>query len=141
MFEGIEWLKPKEIPRMELSAVGKLVEDALKVAEVHHLFERKAGDCAVYLEQAVEVILHGKWITGVVDRLLVEPEKVTVIDFKTDQVNSAGELRSRYRAQMEAYGEAMGELFEREVECLMVSTHLKAVVGLDAEVEQAELGF
>lgn len=140
MFEEIAWLEPGEIPRMELSAAGKLVEDALKVPEVHRLFEKKEG-VQVYREQAVEIILNGKWVTGVVDRLLVSEERVTVVDFKTDSVRNAEELRTRYAGQMNSYAEAMGVLFGREVDCVMVSTKLKEVVSMKGHAEQGELGI
>ena len=138
MFEEIAWLETKEIPRLPLSAAGKLVEDALKVTEVHRLFERQKG-MQVYREQAIEVIFDGKWMTGVIDRLLVTKDLVTVIDFKTDAVRSADELLMRYSGQMQSYADAMKEIFDREVECVMVSTKLKKVVSMKGRMEQGEL--
>lgn len=137
MFEEIAWLETKEIPRLPLSAAGKLVEDALKVTEVHRLFERQKG-MQVYREQAIEVIFDGKWMTGVIDRLLVTKDLVTVIDFKTDAVRSADELLIRYSGQMQSYADAMKEIFDREVECVMVSTKLKEVVSMKGRMEQGE---
>jgi ATP-dependent exoDNAse (exonuclease V) beta subunit len=140
MFEEIAWLEPGEIPRLPLSGAGKLVEDALKVAEVHRLFERQEG-MRVYREQAIEVIFDGKWMTGVIDRLLVTRDLVTVIDFKTDAVRSADELRTRYSGQMQSYADAMKAIFDREVECVMVSTKLKEVVSMKGRMEQGEFSL
>ena len=54
----------------------------------------------------------GRVIAGTVDRLLVEPEQVSVIDFKTGRVPvSDAEIPNPHRAQMQAYVEALRVIF------------------------------
>jgi ATP-dependent helicase/nuclease subunit A len=54
----------------------------------------------------------GQVIAGTVDRLLVTPDGISVIDFKTGRVaGSANEVPAYHRAQMEAYVEALRVIF------------------------------
>ena len=69
LFEEIEWLAAGQIPRQSFSAAGKIVEDVLKVPVIHQVFEDTGA--RLYREQSIELILDGKWMSGVVDRLHV----------------------------------------------------------------------
>jgi len=54
----------------------------------------------------------GRVIAGTVDRLLVEPERVSLIDFKTGRVpQSESEIPASHRAQMAAYVDALKVIF------------------------------
>jgi ATP-dependent helicase/nuclease subunit A len=54
----------------------------------------------------------GRVIAGTVDRLLVEPERVSVIDFKTGRVpGSESDIPASHRAQMAAYIDALKVIF------------------------------
>lgn len=64
-----------------------------------------------YPEVANEKIL----LQGVVDCALIEDQGITVIDFKSDNIRDIGQLIDKYRAQVEAYAEAMSKIFERPV--------------------------
>ena len=51
-------------------------------------------------------------IAGTVDRLLIEDERVSVIDFKTGRVpGSEGAIPESHRAQMKAYTQALQIIF------------------------------
>lgn len=56
-------------------------------------------------------------LQGVVDCAIMDPEGITVIDFKTDHVTSdtVAEASERYRPQVMAYSDALGRIFEKEV--------------------------
>ena len=56
-------------------------------------------------------------LQGVVDCALVEPDGITVLDFKTDRVSEETLPTSveRYRPQVEAYADALCRIFEKEV--------------------------
>ncbi|MBQ7000084.1 MAG: helicase-exonuclease AddAB subunit AddA [Oscillospiraceae bacterium] len=56
-------------------------------------------------------------LQGVVDCALVEPDGITIIDFKTDHVTNATlqSAAERYRDQLETYAEAMSRIFEMPV--------------------------
>jgi ATP-dependent helicase/nuclease subunit A len=54
----------------------------------------------------------GRVVAGTVDRLLVEEDQVSVIDFKTGRVPSSPEqIPASHRAQMDAYAEALAVIF------------------------------
>jgi len=54
----------------------------------------------------------GRVIAGTVDRLLVEEECVSVIDFKTGRVPPTdADIPNSHRAQMAAYSEALQVIF------------------------------
>jgi ATP-dependent helicase/nuclease subunit A len=54
----------------------------------------------------------GRVIAGTVDRLLVEEERISVIDFKTGRVPASdAEIPNAHRAQMQAYAEALRVIF------------------------------
>ena len=60
----------------------------------------------------------GRVIAGTVDRLLVEDDRVSVIDFKTGRVPSTdADLPVSHRRQMEAYVGALGVIFPGRVIC------------------------
>ena len=134
LFETIAWLEPGEMPSMPYSAAGQLVEESLKVPTIHRVFERQEAD--LYREQGFELIEEGKWMSGVIDRLHVVRKggvvsAAEIIDFKTDQVDSSGELVERYAGQMHAYRLAVGRVFgldQSRVACLLLSTHLGEVI-------------
>lgn len=66
----------------------------------------------------------GRVLAGTIDRLLVEPGRVSVVDFKTGRVppNEAA-IPSAHRRQMEAYAEALRIIFpDREVRAALLYT-------------------
>lgn len=129
LFEKIGWLESGEVPDQPLSQAGKMVEEALKNPVLHAVFEDQGAE--LFREQQVELILDGKWMSGIVDRMHVyreegEVTRVEVIDFKTDAVEAL-ELLARYAGQMKAYRRALAQVFEIEeslIDCQLLSTHL-----------------
>ncbi len=66
----------------------------------------------------------GRVVAGTVDRLLVEPDRVSVIDFKTGRVpDSDDAIPASHKAQMNAYTEALRVIFPgREVRAALLYT-------------------
>ncbi|MDA7506330.1 PD-(D/E)XK nuclease family protein, partial [Akkermansiaceae bacterium] len=128
-------LAPCEIPDQPLSQAGKIVEDALKIPALHAVFQDQGGK--LYREQQVELILDGRWMTGIVDRMHVFREngavtRVEVIDFKTDAVEGL-ELLGRYAGQMKSYRRALAQVFgvdENMVTCQLLSTHIGELISV-----------
>ena len=56
-------------------------------------------------------------LQGVVDCALMEPDGITVVDFKTDRVTEQTifDTAQRYRPQVEAYADALSRIFEKKV--------------------------
>jgi ATP-dependent helicase/nuclease subunit A len=72
-----------------------------------------------------EVIL----IQGIIDAFLIEDDGITLIDYKTDQIRTPGQLWNRYAIQMEYYEEALTKLMNLPVkEKVIYSFHLHTCV-------------
>ena len=56
-------------------------------------------------------------LQGVADCAILEPEGITVLDFKTDYVTeeTVGEVLRKYRPQVESYARALSRIFEKPV--------------------------
>jgi ATP-dependent helicase/nuclease subunit A len=60
----------------------------------------------------VATLEDGTVVAGTVDRLLIEPDQVSVVDFKTGRVpESDRAIPARHRAQMSAYAAALRVVF------------------------------
>jgi ATP-dependent helicase/nuclease subunit A len=66
----------------------------------------------------------GRVVAGTVDRLLVEHDRVSVVDFKTGRVpDSEAAIPASHRAQMSAYTEALRVIFpDRDVRSALLYT-------------------
>ncbi|MCM1538660.1 MAG: UvrD-helicase domain-containing protein [bacterium] len=54
-------------------------------------------------------------IQGIIDVFFEEEDGLVIADYKTDRVQSAGELRERYQVQLDYYGEALARLTHKKV--------------------------
>jgi len=75
----------------------------------------------------------GRVVAGTADRLLIEEERVSVIDFKTGRVpESLGMIPASHAAQMSAYAEALRVIFPgREVKAALLYTSGPRLFELD----------
>lgn len=72
-------------------------------------------------------------LQGVVDCAMIEPDGITIIDFKTDHVTEETLPRAaeRYRLQVEAYAGALSRIYEKPVKsALLYFFHLNRFVEL-----------
>jgi ATP-dependent exoDNAse (exonuclease V) beta subunit len=133
-FEQIGWIDEEHAPDFSAD-LRKTMEQALSAPPIRALLSKDGRAIDLHREQRIEAVLDGKWLSGVIDRLHIHrdangsAEKVEIIDFKTDRVDSAEELMARYAGQMEAYRQAMLAIHqEAAVKCLLISTALMSVV-------------
>lgn len=87
-------------------------------------FQTLFGPRSIAEAPLAATLADGRVIAGTVDRLLVEDERVTVIDFKTGRVpGSAAAIPQSHRAQMQAYCNALAVIFpNRPVRALLLYT-------------------
>jgi len=133
-FEKIGWIDEEETVLSD-DAAESCVRDALQAKEIRELFTKGGRSVSLLREQQIEAVTDGKWMSGVIDRLHLhrnaegEVERVEILDFKTDRVESAEELREKYAGQMEAYRKAMALIHPKaEISCLLISTASGQVV-------------
>ncbi|HEY7005468.1 MAG TPA: 3'-5' exonuclease, partial [Sphingomicrobium sp.] len=75
-------------------------------------FSALFGDRSLGEAPLAATLPDGRVIAGTVDRLLVEEQRISVIDFKTGRVPpSDADIPNAHRAQMQAYAEALRVIF------------------------------
>lgn len=85
-------------------------------------------------EVPLSAVVDGVVVAGIVDRLLVTGEAVTVVDYKTGRHVPAGaaEVAPAYLRQMAAYRDALGVIFPgRRVEVALLYTAAPRLIRLD----------
>lgn len=72
-------------------------------------------------------------LQGVVDCALVEPDGITVVDFKTDRVTAEtlAAVKERYAVQVKTYGEALRRIYEMPIKAqYLYFFHIDAFVEI-----------
>ncbi len=88
-------------------------------------------------EAPVAAVVEGVVIAGKVDRLLIRPDRVQVVDFKTGRnvPASAAEVPVYYLKQMSAYAAALARIFPgRTIEAALLYTEAAAMIELPEAV-------
>ena len=82
------------------------------------------GDGSLGEAPLAATLADGRVIAGTVDRLLVEKERISVIDFKTGRVpETDADIPTAHRAQMHAYAEALRVIFPgRQIQASLLYT-------------------
>ncbi len=120
-----------------LAAQGAVEPDAL-VEEAMTVLEAP-GNAALFgpdalAEAPIAGLVGDRAIAGIVDRLLVEPERVLVVDFKTglSVPASAADVPMPYKRQMAAYAAVLQRAFPgRKVEAALLYTAAAKLILLD----------
>ncbi|MDO5124224.1 MAG: helicase-exonuclease AddAB subunit AddA [Eubacteriales bacterium] len=67
-------------------------------------------------------------LQGAVDLIIIDEDGITVVDYKTDRVNSTEVLAERYAAQLHLYKTAVEQIFNMPVKkCLIYSIYLSEI--------------
>jgi ATP-dependent helicase/nuclease subunit A len=87
-------------------------------------FSTLFGDASLGEAPLAATLPDGRVIAGTVDRLLIEADRICVIDFKTGRVPATeAEVPNAHRAQMHAYAEALRVIFPgREISASLLYT-------------------
>ncbi|MFC5052001.1 UvrD-helicase domain-containing protein [Rubritalea spongiae] len=89
-------------------------------------------------EQAIEAVdSNGVWFSGVIDRALIhrnsegQVQKIAILDYKTDRVETAEELTERYAAQLASYQHYLASAYQipvANVSTTLYSTALRCYI-------------
>jgi ATP-dependent helicase/nuclease subunit A len=87
-------------------------------------FSRLFGPGSLGEAPLAATLPNGRVIAGTVDRLLVEQDRVSVIDFKTGRVpDRDADIPNAHRSQMDAYSSALRVIFPgREIRSALLYT-------------------
>ncbi len=125
--QQLEAVKPEKLLRFFESETGRLVRSAAQV--VREFKFSVLDDAAVYSpELAGEQVL----LQGVTDCCVIEPDGLTILDFKSDRIAAGGELEraAYYRGQLDAYSRALSRIFD-----LPVKRRILYFFATDTEIE------
>lgn len=139
LLENVGWADEERIG-LPSNDAGGVVRAMLANSQVHDLFHRRGRDIELLREQAIDEVVDGQWLSGVIDRLHLHRaadgmvEKIEIIDFKTDGVADPSELAMRYSGQLSAYRAVMAMAYPAaEIDCLLVSVRHGCVVRVNSE--------
>ncbi|HKH27758.1 MAG TPA: PD-(D/E)XK nuclease family protein, partial [Sphingomicrobium sp.] len=106
------------------AAVRKEIADTVCSVLSDPRFSPLFGEGSLAEAPLAATLPDGRVVAGTVDRLLVEADVVSVIDFKTGRVpESDGTIPASHRAQMSAYTQALRVIFPgREVRAVLLYT-------------------
>jgi len=137
LFSRIAWLEEGEeitfTPNDDIRAAAT-VRRALATPAIARHFRRPACENRLYREQNIEAVADGTWISGQIDRLVVEyesgrPVRARIYDYKTDTTADPAILAETYRAQMNAYRRLISLAFRLPTSAVMVHLlHISATV-------------
>ncbi|MFW5803256.1 MAG: UvrD-helicase domain-containing protein [Verrucomicrobiota bacterium] len=158
LFEQISWLEDESLeeavkrwrvrhPQTEaslLDAAENAVRGCLAEPDIAGLFHRPAESAELRREQSFELLLEGRWVSGVFDRVVLcrSAEKSggrgsgNIIDFKSDRVETPEELTEAvefHRPQLLLYRRALAriaDLQETDIGLGLVFTHARRLVNV-----------
>ena len=137
---GRAWLE-RQGQALSAEARGELLASALAVmAEPAFAHVFAPGALA---EVPLAAIVDGQVVAGTADRLLVEPGRVTVVDFKTARrpPESLQQIPSATLRQMAAYVAALMQIYpNRAVEAAVLYTQAPRLIAVPAAVLAAQKG-
>ena len=129
----------KELQRME--SEKSISKDALEMVDPQMIFDFFATDIGAKLRSSKQVIREFKFsilddagkyseklqgekilLQGVVDCALIEPDGITVLDFKTDRVteDTLDQSAEHYRMQVMAYAGALSRIYEKPIKSALL---------------------
>ncbi|MGH8048206.1 MAG: UvrD-helicase domain-containing protein [Chthoniobacterales bacterium] len=128
-FAAIEWDDAMDKGPGE-SEARKIVESCLAEPEIAALFMRLDANARVWRERAFDVVLDGRWVSGVFDRVILRGDEATLVEFKTDR-GSIEEACERHASQIELYRAALAKLTgARKIRAVLVHTASRAAVEI-----------
>jgi ATP-dependent helicase/nuclease subunit A len=137
---GRAWLE-RQGQALSAEARGELLASALAVmAEPAFAHVFAPGGLA---EVPLAAIVDGQVVAGTADRLLIEPDRVTVVDFKTARrpPESLQQIPSATVRQMAAYVAALMQIYpNRAVEAAVLYTQAPRLIAVPAAVLAAQKG-
>ena len=134
LLEAITWLD-EQPPTLPDNAAGESAKRLLEADSTRKYFMREGRDIRLLREQAVDAVIDGQWISGVIDRLHLHCDangavtRVEIIDFKTDALDDTATLAATYAEQLQAYRKCLQQLHpDAQISCVLLSTHLAEAV-------------
>jgi ATP-dependent helicase/nuclease subunit A len=130
MMESITWLDESECHAAD--DMAESLKNALQNPEFRAFLEKRQRTVELYREIPVQGTVGTDHVRGIIDRLHVfrDPHghatRAEIIDYKTDRVENAEELRERHEEQLLIYRTLVAKalaLDESVIECILLGLH------------------
>jgi ATP-dependent exoDNAse (exonuclease V) beta subunit len=150
LFEEIDWLDTMSedrlasawanVPCPDDSLRKRAVDEvrgALAAPAVRESLGKPSPDATCWREKRFEILLNGEWLSGTFDRVVIESDRATILDFKTDAPESEEALEARvdgYRPQLQTYRQVLSRMTglpEKVIGCQLLFTRLKRVIDVE----------
>jgi ATP-dependent helicase/nuclease subunit A len=102
------------------AALGRAQTENRLMREQNFVFSEELKKIFEGLKEFPEDFKVEALIQGTIDALIVDPDGITVIDYKTDAVMDDNELAGRYTRQLQLYGEAASRALDLPVKALIL---------------------
>ena len=148
-FEDIEWHSAENLSQLEkqwqaLSGFDETTkEDAIEQVrqsladpDIATALSKPDGKAECWREKNFEILLEGEWLSGTFDRVMIEDDSATILDFKTDRVSdeeSIAKAVEKYRPQQETYRQVLAKMTgipESKITLQLLFTRLPKLVRL-----------
>jgi ATP-dependent exoDNAse (exonuclease V) beta subunit len=147
LFEQIEWLDEMDVAALEKfwqavpcadeSVRTRALEEvrrSLEAPAARATLSRPSPQAECWREKRFEILLKGEWLSGTFDRVMIEPDRATILDFKTDKVETDEAFSARvegYTPQLQTYREVLSRMTglpQAALHCRLLFTHRREVV-------------
>jgi len=142
LFEQIEWLDGIEPSVLETlwdqnvpGATAEMRQEVLDSLEAAApILERPSPGAICWREKRFEALVDGDWISGTIDRVVLDGDRATIVDFKTSSLpagTNPEDAAERHRAQLETYSavvQRMTGLGEKNVRSFVFFTKATSLV-------------
>ena len=135
MFERITRWDDENKPAWALhpaTEAERIVAECMEIPSIRELFT-PPETARIMKEQRIEAIDGNNWISGIIDRLILDGGGARIVDFKTDHADTPEQLRERHANQLNAYARIVSRITGIPLERItrtIVSTCLKETIPI-----------
>ncbi|MFT4549451.1 MAG: ATP-dependent helicase/nuclease subunit A [Verrucomicrobiales bacterium] len=147
LFEQIEWLDETTLAEIKkrwdetvpdaTKAMRQEVLDSLDAAAP--ILNRPSPTATCWREKRFETLIDGDWISGTIDRVILDGERATIIDFKTTELEEntpPSQAAAKYQQQLNTYHavvQKMTGLQEQNIKCYLFFTKTELLIQAAAD--------
>ncbi|MBQ6845415.1 MAG: helicase-exonuclease AddAB subunit AddA [Agathobacter sp.] len=117
----------------DLVSIKKLIDYVKNPVAIRMARADASGD--LFREKPFVMDYKGMLLQGIIDVFWLEDEKIVVLDYKTDRIQVAEELITRYKTQLDLYADALCRIFSTKESKIESAEKLIYSFSLDEVIE------
>ena len=118
---------------IDLVSMKKLIDFVKNPVSLRMASADEKGD--LFREKPFVMEHEGVLVQGIIDVFWLEEDKIVVLDYKTDRVQTADELKARYETQLNLYADALCRIFSSKEQKIEKAEKLIYSFRLDIVIE------